>query len=141
MRSRTTGVRVLLTTQLSTTLTLQTGGAPYDDLVKGWEYVRDNLDFVDTDHGVAAGASFGGFMINWIQGSDLGREFKALVTHDGTFVADAKISTEELWFMEHDVSSLPPSPSQCQHMLTNPLPTVQRYLLGRSPELPPLGPL
>ncbi|KAL2818260.1 Alpha/Beta hydrolase protein [Aspergillus cavernicola] len=78
------------------------GGAPYDDLVKGWEYVRDNLDYVDTDHGVAAGASYGGFMINWIQGSDLGREFKALVTHDGTFVADAKISTEELWFMEHE---------------------------------------
>ncbi|KAL3482070.1 putative dipeptidyl-peptidase 5 [Aspergillus californicus] len=76
------------------------GGAPYDDLVKGWEYVRDNLDYVDTSRGVAAGASYGGFMINWIQGSDLGREFKALVCHDGTFVADAKISTEELWFME-----------------------------------------
>ncbi|PLB48971.1 alanyl dipeptidyl peptidase [Aspergillus steynii IBT 23096] len=78
------------------------GGAPYDDLVKGWEYVRDNLDFVDTDNGVAAGASYGGFMINWIQGSDLGREFKALVSHDGTFVADAKISTDELWFIERD---------------------------------------
>lgn len=42
-------------------------------------------------------------MMNWIQGNPLGREFKALVTHDGTFVADAKISTEELWFTEHDV--------------------------------------
>lgn len=45
-------------------------------------------------------------MINWIQGNPLGRKFKALVTHDGTFVADAKISTDELWFMEHDVSFL-----------------------------------
>ncbi|KAL4757292.1 dipeptidyl peptidase DppV [Aspergillus foveolatus] len=78
------------------------GGAPYEDLVKAWEYVRDNLEYVDTDRGVAAGASYGGFMVNWIQGSDLGREFKALVTHDGTFVADAKISTEELWFMERE---------------------------------------
>ena len=43
-------------------------------------------------------------MINWIQGSDLGRKFKALVSHDGTFVADAKVSTEELWFMQHEVS-------------------------------------
>lgn len=43
-------------------------------------------------------------MMNWIQGNPLGREFKAIVTHDGTFVADAKISTEELWFIEHDVS-------------------------------------
>ncbi|KAL4779279.1 putative dipeptidyl-peptidase 5 [Aspergillus varians] len=78
------------------------GGAPYEDLVKGWEYIRDNLDYVDTTQGVAAGASYGGFMVNWIQGSDLGREFKALVTHDGTFVADAKISTEELFFMERE---------------------------------------
>jgi hypothetical protein len=48
-------------------------------------------------------------MINWIQGSPLGRKFKALVSHDGTFVADAKISTEELWFMQHEVAphSLP----------------------------------
>jgi dipeptidyl aminopeptidase/acylaminoacyl peptidase len=64
--------------------------------------VRDNIDYIDTSRSVAAGASYGGFMINWIQGSDLGREFKALVSHDGTFVADAKISTEELWFMEHE---------------------------------------
>lgn len=42
-------------------------------------------------------------MINWIQGNDLGRRFKALVSHDGMFVADAKISTEELWFMQRDV--------------------------------------
>lgn len=84
-------------------LTDVAGSYPYDDLVKAWEYVRDNFDFIDTDNGVAAGASYGGFMMNWIQGNPLGREFKALVTHDGTFVADAKISTEELWFTEHDV--------------------------------------
>lgn len=53
--------------------------------------------------GVAAGASYGGFRINWIQGNDLGRTFKALVNHDGTVVADARISTEELWSMQHDV--------------------------------------
>jgi acetyl esterase/lipase len=46
-------------------------------------------------------------MINWIQGSPLGRKFKALVSHDGTFVADAKISTEELWFMQREVAPLP----------------------------------
>ncbi|KAK2764594.1 putative dipeptidyl-peptidase 5 [Arachnomyces sp. PD_36] len=78
------------------------GGAPYDDLVKTWEYIRDNIPYIDTDNGVAAGASYGGFMVNWIQGNDLGREFKALVSHDGTFVAEAKIGTEELFFMQHD---------------------------------------
>ncbi|KAJ5295378.1 hypothetical protein N7508_010199 [Penicillium antarcticum] len=88
--------------KLTDMITNNWGSYPYDDLVKCWEYVRDNFDFIDTDHGVAAGASYGGFMINWIQGNPLGREFKALVSHDGTFVADAKISTEELWFIEHD---------------------------------------
>ncbi|OJK03535.1 hypothetical protein ASPACDRAFT_21776 [Aspergillus aculeatus ATCC 16872] len=78
------------------------GGAPYDDLVKAWQHVHDKFDFIDTDHGVAAGASYGGFMVNWIQGSELGRKLKALVSHDGTFVADAKIATDELWFIEHD---------------------------------------
>ncbi|BDD61071.1 putative dipeptidyl-peptidase 5 [Monascus purpureus] len=78
------------------------GGRPYDDLVKGWQYVHDNFPFIDTDNGVAAGASYGGFMMNWIQGNPLGRKFKALVSHDGTFFGDAKISTEELWFTEHE---------------------------------------
>lgn len=80
-----------------------TGGAPYDDLVKCWEYINDNFPYIDTENGVAAGASFGGFMVNWIQGMPLGRKFKALVSHDGTFVAEAKIGTEELFFMQHDV--------------------------------------
>ncbi|KAL4955824.1 putative dipeptidyl-peptidase 5 [Aspergillus filifer] len=78
------------------------GSYPYDDLVKGFEYIRDNIPYIDTTRAVAAGASYGGFMVNWIQGSPLGREFKALVTHDGTFVADAKIGTDELWFIERD---------------------------------------
>ncbi|KAF2277378.1 uncharacterized protein EI97DRAFT_289587 [Westerdykella ornata] len=78
------------------------GGAPYEDLVLGWEYVKENLPFVDTDNGIAAGASFGGFMTNWIQGHDLGRKFKALVTHDGISQTLASYATDELWFMRHD---------------------------------------
>ncbi|KAF9885016.1 putative dipeptidyl-peptidase 5 [Aspergillus nanangensis] len=78
------------------------GGAPYDDIVNAFEYAAKHLHYADTSRAVAAGASYGGFMINWIQGSDLGRKLKALVCHDGTFVADAKISTDELWFMERE---------------------------------------
>ncbi|KAL2369803.1 dipeptidyl-peptidase 5 [Blastomyces gilchristii SLH14081] len=78
------------------------GGAPYDDLVKGWEYIKENFKYIDTDNAVALGASYGGFMVNWIQGMPFGRKFKALVSHDGTFVAAAKIATEELWFMERE---------------------------------------
>lgn len=42
-------------------------------------------------------------MINWIQGNPLGREFKALVTHDGPFFGESRYNTEELWFVQHDV--------------------------------------
>lgn len=65
--------------------------------------MNDNFPFIDTKHGVAAGASYGGFMINWIQGNPLGRKFQALVTHDGAFVMDNMIATEELWFPQREV--------------------------------------
>lgn len=80
------------------------GGYPYDDLVKGWEYVNssDQFTYIDTTRGIAAGASYGGYMTNWIQGHDLGREFKALVTHDGSTSTLNQYASEELWFMQHD---------------------------------------
>ncbi|KAF2866266.1 Alpha/Beta hydrolase protein [Massariosphaeria phaeospora] len=78
------------------------GGNPYDDVVLGWEYVKKNLAFADTKNGICAGASYGGYMTNWIQGHDLGNEFKALVTHDGLVNTLASWSSEELWFMRHD---------------------------------------
>jgi dipeptidyl aminopeptidase/acylaminoacyl peptidase len=78
------------------------GSYPYDDLVKGWQYVKDTFKYIDTAHGIAAGASYGGYMTNWIQGHDLGREFKALVTHDGSTSTLNQYASEELWFMQHD---------------------------------------
>lgn len=40
------------------------GGTPYQDLVKCFEYLEEELDYVDTDHAVALGASYGGYMIS-----------------------------------------------------------------------------
>lgn len=74
------------------------GGRPYEDLVNGFEYVEENLSFVDTERAVCLGASYGGYMCNWIQGHDLGRKFKALVTHDGVFTTMNMFSTDELFF-------------------------------------------
>lgn len=78
------------------------GGTPYEDLVLGFDYVTSEFDFIDGENAVAAGASYGGYMINWIQGHDLGRKFKALVCHDGVFSTLDQYTTEELWFMQHD---------------------------------------
>lgn len=78
------------------------GGRPYIDLVKGFEYIESNLPYVDTSRAVALGASYGGYMVNWIQGHPLGRKFKALVTHDGVFSTLNQYSSEELFFPHHD---------------------------------------
>lgn len=44
-------------------------------------------------------------MINWIAGNPLGKKFRALVCHDGIFNTINMYATEELWFINHDVSS------------------------------------
>lgn len=78
------------------------GGRPYIDLVKGFEYIEANIPYIDTSRAVALGASYGGYMVNWIQGHPLGRKFKALVTHDGVFSTLNQYSSEELFFPHHD---------------------------------------
>lgn len=79
------------------------GGLPYEDLVKGFEYIESELDFVDTDNAVALGASYGGYMMNWIQGHALGRKFKALVCHDGVFSMVSQLASDEQYFPIHDL--------------------------------------
>ncbi|KAG6219228.1 hypothetical protein E4U50_004881 [Claviceps purpurea] len=83
-------------------ITCNWGGNPYEDLVLCFEYLEKHVDYIDTSRAVALGASYGGYMINWIQGHPLGRKFKALVCHDGVFSTQNQWSTEELFFPEHD---------------------------------------
>jgi dipeptidyl aminopeptidase/acylaminoacyl peptidase len=75
---------------------------PYEDLVNAFNYVKENLPYANTSNAIEAGASYGGYMTNWIQGHDLGREFKALVCHDGVTTTYADFGTEELFFMLHE---------------------------------------
>jgi dipeptidyl aminopeptidase/acylaminoacyl peptidase len=79
------------------------GGAPYEDLVKGLKYIKAHMPYVDTSRSVALGASYGGYMINWIQGHPLGREFRALVCHDGVFSMANQMSSDEQYFPNHDL--------------------------------------
>ncbi len=75
------------------------GGAPYEDLMKGLDVLLASNRWIDGDRMAAAGASFGGYMINWIQGHT--DRFKALVCHDGNLdEMMAYYDTEELWFPE-----------------------------------------
>jgi len=76
------------------------GGKPLEDLQKGFAAALAKYDWLDGNNACAAGASYGGFMINWIAGNWPDR-FKCLVNHDGIFDARAMAySTEELWFDE-----------------------------------------
>jgi dipeptidyl aminopeptidase/acylaminoacyl peptidase len=75
------------------------GGAPYEDLMTGLDAALKKYAWLDGDHAVALGASYGGFMINWIAGHT--DRFKALVVHDGNIdERTAYYMTEELWFPE-----------------------------------------
>jgi dipeptidyl aminopeptidase/acylaminoacyl peptidase len=82
------------------------GGGPYQDLMSGLDYLTATYNFIDKDKVVAAGASYGGYMINWIA-TQTGR-FKALISHAGAFDATSKYgSTEELWFPEWEFNGTP----------------------------------
>ena len=75
------------------------GGAPYEDLMLGLDFALEKYQFLDKDRVGALGASFGGYMINWIAGHT--DRFKTLVCHDGNLSElMAYYSTEELWFPE-----------------------------------------
>ena len=75
------------------------GGVPYQDIITGINYVFDNYNYVDRDRVCAAGGSYGGYMINWINGHT--NMFKCLVNHDGAFSVISKFyGTDELWFQK-----------------------------------------
>src|SRR5262249_17319125 len=82
------------------------GGAPFEDLMKGLDFALQKYPFLDGARSCALGASFGGYMVNWIAGSS--DRFKCLVTHDGNLdERSAYFDTEELWFSEWEHHGLP----------------------------------
>lgn len=76
------------------------GDRPLEDLQKGYAYALAKYPFLDASRACALGASYGGFMINWIA-SQWKAPWKCLVSHDGVFDNRALgYNTEELWFSE-----------------------------------------
>ncbi len=76
------------------------GGKPLIDLQKGLEAAIARYNWLDGDRACSLGASYGGFMQNWIAGNWPDR-FKCIVNHAGIFdTRSMYYTTEELWFTE-----------------------------------------
>ena len=83
------------------------GGKPLVDLQKGLAAALSRYPWMDGERVCALGASYGAYMINWIQGNWPDR-FRCLVSHDGNLDERAAYyDTEELWFPEWDHKGLP----------------------------------
>ncbi|HBI42278.1 MAG TPA: S9 family peptidase [Planctomycetales bacterium] len=81
------------------------GGKCYDDLMAGLAYM-EKQDYIDTDRMAAAGASFGGYMMNWFEGHTT--KFKTLITHCGVYNFDSMYATtDEIWFDEWEHGGKP----------------------------------
>ncbi len=83
------------------------GDRPLEDLQKGWAAAQQKYSFLNGEKACALGASYGGFMVNWIAGN-WNEPWKCLVNHDGVFDQRAMgYATEELWFTEWEQGGTP----------------------------------
>jgi dipeptidyl aminopeptidase/acylaminoacyl peptidase len=81
------------------------GGKCYDDLMAGLAYM-EKQDYIDKNRMAAAGASFGGYMMNWFEGHTT--KFKTLITHCGVYNFDSMYATtDEIWFDEWEHGGKP----------------------------------
>jgi dipeptidyl aminopeptidase/acylaminoacyl peptidase len=86
------------------------GGKAYVDIMNGVADVLRRNTFIDRNRIGAAGASYGGYMINWIEGhnNDPRFNFKVLVSHDGVYNIESMYgATEELWFTDWEFKGTP----------------------------------
>jgi dipeptidyl aminopeptidase/acylaminoacyl peptidase len=82
------------------------GGRPFIDLMRGLDYAEAHYPFIDKSRECALGASYGGYMANWILGHTT--RFKCIVSHDGMFNPESAWgTTEELWFNEWEFKGTP----------------------------------
>ena len=95
--------------QLTNEVSADWGGRAYTDIMNGTAKVAA-MPFVDRANVGAAGASYGGYMVNWILGhnNDPRVHFRVLVSHAGVFnLVSMYGATEEIWFPEWEFKGAP----------------------------------
>ncbi|MFC4932462.1 S9 family peptidase [Massilia sp. GCM10023247] len=102
------------------------GGKPLEDLQKGLDAAVKKFPWLDRERSCALGASYGGYMMNWIAGN-WADGFKCLVNHDGVFdTRGMAYSTEEQWFTDWE-SGGPYFAVPDQHERFNPVHHVNKW--------------
>jgi dipeptidyl aminopeptidase/acylaminoacyl peptidase len=82
------------------------GGKPYVDLMRGLDHAEQHYPFIDKTRECALGASYGGYMADWILGHT--DRFACVVSHDGMFNTESAYGeTDELWFPEWEFKGTP----------------------------------
>ena len=108
------------------------GGWPLEDLQKGLAYITAHDPQLQANNACALGGSYGGYMMNWIEGNWPDR-FKCIVQHDGVFDARAMAyETEELWFDEWEHGGHPYYEAPGEFEKWNPVNYVQNW---KTPQL------
>ena len=103
------------------------GGKPLEDLQNGLAAALQRDPALDGGNACALGASYGGYMMNWIAGKWPDR-FKCLVQHDGVFDARAMAyETEELWFDEWEHGGKPYHEAPEEYEKWNPVHHVDKW--------------
>jgi len=108
------------------------GGWPLEDLQKGLAYATAHDPQLEANNACALGGSYGGYMMNWIEGNWPDR-FKCIIQHDGVFDARAMaFETEELWFDEWEHGGHPYYETPQEFERWNPVNFVKNW---RTPQL------
>ncbi len=86
-------------------VTADWGGAAYDDVMAGLDVALERFAFLDGGRVAAAGASYGGYMANWI--ATHSDRFKAIISHAGVFEMFAQYGSDIPFFLEHEMAGVP----------------------------------
>ncbi|CAF3741291.1 unnamed protein product [Rotaria magnacalcarata] len=81
------------------------------------------FNYIDGNRAIALGASYGGYMIDWIAGhTQMNQRFQAFVNYHGIFdVRQMVYSTDELWFIEYDIGQFTQYENPQAYEIFNPI--------------------